>query len=123
MIPHLQFNVIAARRSWAANHHEIVMRYVHAFGAAYSYMADPAQKADVIKLISETTDASAEIAQKIYEFYFEPPRGIMPKQAAIDMQGMTAVIEMMGRIGVLTGTAPDASRFVDLQYLKAAGFQ
>ena len=123
VIPHLQFNVIAARRSWAANHREIVMRYVHAFGAAYSYMADPAQKADVIKLISETTDASPEIAQKIYEFYFEPPRGIMPKQAAIDMQGMTAVIEMMGRIGVLTGTAPDASRFVDLQYLKAAGFQ
>ena len=92
-------------------------------GVAYSYMADPAQKADVIKLISETTDASAEIAQKIYEFYFEPPRGIMPKQAAIDMQGMTAVIEMMGRIGVLKGAIPDAGRFVDLQYLKAAGFQ
>ena len=123
VIPHLQFNVIATRRSWAADNRDIVMRYVRAFGAAYAYMADPVQKADVIKLISETTDAPVEIAKKIYEFYFEPPRGIMPKQAAIDMQGLRAVVEMMSRVGVLKAPAPEASHFVDLQYLQAAGFQ
>ncbi len=123
VIPHLQFNVIAARRSWAASHRDVVMRYVRAFGGAYRYMSDPANKADVIKLISETTDAPPDIAQKILEFYFEPYRGIMPKSAGIDMEGMQGVLELMSDIGELKAPLPDPARFVDLQYLQEAGLQ
>jgi ABC-type nitrate/sulfonate/bicarbonate transport system substrate-binding protein len=123
VIPHLQFNVIAARRAWASQHRDVVMRYVRAFGAAYRYMADPANREDVVQLASESTGASPEIARKILAFYYEPYRGIMPKSAGIDMEGMKAVVGLMGEVGELKGPLPDAARFVDLQYLEAAGLQ
>jgi ABC-type nitrate/sulfonate/bicarbonate transport system substrate-binding protein len=123
VIPHLQFNVIAVRKSWAAEHRDAVMRYVRAFGAAYRYMNDPANKEDVLKLISETTEATADISRQIYAFYFEPYRSIMPMQAEIDMEGMKTVVALMHDVGELKGDLPDANRFVDLQYLQAAGLQ
>ena len=123
VIPHLQFNVIAARRAWAAEHRDVVMRYVRALGGAYRYMSDPVNKEDVIKLISDTTDAPPDIARKILTFYFEPYTGIMPKSAGIDMEGMKTVVDLMGEIGELKAPLPDAARFVDLQYLKEAGLQ
>jgi hypothetical protein len=45
-------------------------------------------------------------------------RGVMPKQAEIDMAGMTKVIEPLGLSGELKAPLPTAERFVDLQYLK-----
>jgi hypothetical protein len=42
----------------------------------------------------------------------------MPKQAEIDMAGMTKVIEPLGLSGELKAPLPTAERFVDLQYLK-----
>jgi hypothetical protein len=56
-------------------------------------------------------------------FYYEPDRGVMPKQAEISMAGMTKVIELLGETGELKTPLPAADRFVDLQYLKAAGMQ
>jgi hypothetical protein len=47
----------------------------------------------------------------------------MPKQAEISMAGMTKVIELLGETGELKTPLPAADRFVDLQYLKAAGMQ
>jgi ABC-type nitrate/sulfonate/bicarbonate transport system substrate-binding protein len=123
VIPALQFNVIAARRSWAAANREAVMRYVRAFGAAYRYMNDPVNRAEVSALITETTGAPPDVAKQILTLYFDPYKGIMPKSAGIDMEGMRAVLELMKEAGELQGSLPEAARFVDLQYLEAAGLQ
>jgi hypothetical protein len=56
-------------------------------------------------------------------FYYEPDRGVMPKQAEISMAGMSKVIELLAEAGELKAPLPAAERFVDLQYLKAAGMQ
>jgi ABC-type nitrate/sulfonate/bicarbonate transport system substrate-binding protein len=63
VIPALQFNVVAARRKWAADHADAVTRYTRAFVGAYRYMNDPANRADVATLITETTGAAPDIAQ------------------------------------------------------------
>jgi len=55
--------------------------------------------------------------------YYAPDRGVMPRQGEIDMVGVTAVIALLGRTGELKPPLPAADRFVDLQYLKAAGLQ
>ena len=123
VIPALQFNVVAARRSWAAAHSDALQRYVRAMGDAYVYMNNPANRADVTSLISETTGAAPDIAAQIMKFYFDPPRGIMPKAGEIKMDGMRTVISLMGEAGELKGALPEAERFVDLTWLKKAGFQ
>ena len=123
VIPVLQFNVIAARSDWAAKNRDVVIRFTRAFGNAYKFMRDPANRTEVTGILSETTDASPDIARQMLAFYYEPDRGVMPKQAEISLPGMTKVIELLGGIGALKAPLPDAARFVDLQYLKAAGLQ
>ena len=87
------------------------------------FMRDPANREEVTKIIVETTGAPADVARAMLEFYYEPDRGVMPKQAEISMPGMTKVIELLGRTGEIKAPLPAAERFVDLQYLKAAGMQ
>ena len=123
VIPALQFNVLAARRAWAHEHQDVVIRYVRAIGDAHRYMNDPANRTDVVALIAEATRAPLDIAGEIYSFYFEPYRGIMPQRGEINMDGMKAVISLMQDGGEIQAPPPDASRFVDLSFLQKAGLQ
>jgi ABC-type nitrate/sulfonate/bicarbonate transport system substrate-binding protein len=123
VIPVLQFNVIAARRDWAEKNKSVATGFVRAFGNAYKFMRDPANRDEVVRTIVETTGAPADVARSMLAFYYEPDRGVMPKQAEISMAGMTKVIELLGQTGDLKAPRPAAERFVDLQYLKAAGLQ
>src|SRR6185437_591966 len=123
VIPVLQFNVIAARRAWASEHKDAVTRLARAFGSAFKFLRDPANRDEVTKSIVATTGAPAEVARAILNLYYEPDRGIMPRQAEISMPGMTEVIELLVASGQINGLPPSADRFVDLQYLHAAGLQ
>lgn len=123
VFPTLQFNVIAANRAWAQGNRETVMKYVRAFGAAYKYMSDPAHRDEVAEIITQTTGAPLDVSVQILKSYFEPYNGSMPRAAEINMEGMRAVVELMGEIGELVKPLPDANRFVDLNYLREAGFQ
>ena len=69
------------------------------------------------------TGASDEIARATLALYFEPDKGVMPKQAEIDLKGLAQVIAFMGEGGVIKAPLPAPERFVDLQYLRAAGAQ
>ena len=123
VIPVLQFNVIAARRDWAEKNKDVATRFVRAFGNAYKFMRDPANRDEVVEIIVETTGAPTDVARSMLAFYYEPDRGVMPKQAEISMEGMAKVIELLGQTGELKPPLPAADKFVDLQYLKAAGLQ
>ena len=85
--------------------------------------ASPQNRAEVIKAIVEQTGSSEEIARAVMALYFEPDRGVMPRQAEIDLKGLAQVIDFMGEAGTLKAPLPPAERFVDLQYLRAAGIE
>jgi NitT/TauT family transport system substrate-binding protein len=123
VIPVLQFSVVAARREWAQNHRDAAIRFVRALGSAYLYMRDRANREEVLKLAAESTGAPTDILREVLAFYYEPDRGVMPKQGEIDMAGVAKVIELLGSTGELKAPLPAADRFVDLQYLKAAGLE
>lgn len=123
VIPVLQFNVIAARRDWAAQNKDVVVRFARAFGDAYRFMRDPKNRAEVAAILTETTGAPPDVARQMLAFYYEPDRGVMPRQAEISLPGVAKVIELLGISGALKTPLPAAERFVDLQYLQAAGLQ
>jgi NitT/TauT family transport system substrate-binding protein len=123
VIPALQFSVVAARRDWAAAHREAVLRFTRAFAAAYRFMRAPTNRDEMVSIAAASTGASPEVARAVLAFFYEPDRGVMPKQAEIDMAGVNAVIALLGRTGELKAPLPAAERFVDLQYLRAAGLQ
>jgi ABC-type nitrate/sulfonate/bicarbonate transport system substrate-binding protein len=123
VIPVLQFSVVAARRDWAEMHRDAALRFVRALGAAYRFMRDKANRNEAVDLAAQSTGAPADVIRAVFAFYYEPDRGVMPKQGEIDMAGIAKVIELLGASGALKPPLPAPDRFVDLQYLKAAGLQ
>jgi ABC-type nitrate/sulfonate/bicarbonate transport system substrate-binding protein len=123
VIPVLQFSVIAARRDWAIANRDAVMRLTRAIGGAYKFLREAANRDEVVRLAVESTGAPIDVMRAVLAFYYEPDRGVMPKQGEIDMAGIAKVIELLGGSGELKAPLPAAERFVDLQYLRAAGLQ
>jgi NitT/TauT family transport system substrate-binding protein len=122
-VPDFLYTVTAVRRSWAAANKETLTRYVRALGAAFKFIRDPVNRKAVAKIIVETTDSSAEAAEQTLRLYFEPERGVLPRQGEVNLKGLAQVIAFMGEAGTLKGPLPMPERFVDLEYLKLAGIK
>ena len=117
----LQFQVIVARRDFAAANKDKMVRFLRAIADSFRFIRDPANRQEVIRLMIEHTRSSEEIARAVVALYFEPEKGVMPKQAEIDLKGLAQVIAFMGEGGSIEPPLPPVERFVDLQYLRAAG--
>ncbi len=122
-VANFQFTVSAVRRPWAAANKDVVVRYIRALASAYPYMRDPSNRDEVARVVVETTGSSDDIARQTLGLYFEPERGVFPKQGELDLKGLGKVIEFMGEARELKAPLPPPERFVDLQYLGMAGIQ
>jgi len=118
-----QFIVSAVRRSWGEKNKDALVRYVRALASSYRFMREPANRDEVVRIVLDTTGSSEDIARQTLALYFEPDRGVVPKQGEIDVKGFAEVIRVMGEVGELKPPLPPVERFIDLQYLKAAGIQ
>jgi ABC-type nitrate/sulfonate/bicarbonate transport system substrate-binding protein len=122
-VPDFVYTVTAARRDWAEKNKEAVVRYVRALGAAFKFIRDPANRNEVVRTIVDTTGSSEESARATLALYFEPERHVLPQAGEIDLKGMMQVIAFMAEAGIVKQPLPPPERFIDLQYLKAAGAQ
>ena len=122
-VPDFVYTVTATRKSWAENNKDAVGRFVRGLGAAFRFIRDPARRNDVVRTIVETTGLAEANARLSLSLYFEPERNVLPRQGEIDLKGFATAIEFMGEAGVLKSPLPPVERFVDLQYLRAAGLQ
>lgn len=123
VLPDFLYTVTAARRPWAQAHREAVVRYVRALADAFAFIRDPANRSKVVADIVATIGCSDAIAGQTLDLFNEAGRDVLPKQGEIDLKGLQQVIAMMGEAGLLKPPLPPAERFVDLQYLRAAGVQ
>jgi ABC-type nitrate/sulfonate/bicarbonate transport system substrate-binding protein len=122
-VPDYLYTVTAVRRSWAEANREAVSRFVRTMSVTNDFIRDPKNRDRVIRVIAETTGASDNIAGKTLDLFFQPGRHVLPDHARIDLNGLQQVIAMMGEAGLIGKPPPRADRFVDLQYLRAAGIQ
>ena len=118
-----QFIVSAVSRSWAEKNKDSLLRYARAVAASFQYMRAPVNRDEVLRIVTETTGSSEQIARQTLSLYFDPDRGVIPKRGEIDVKGFGEVIRVMGEVGELKPPLPETERFIDLQYLKAAGIQ
>jgi ABC-type nitrate/sulfonate/bicarbonate transport system substrate-binding protein len=120
-VPEFVYTVTAARPAWASAHKETLVRYARALGAALKYIREPANRKTVVKIIVEATDVSGDIAEQTLKLFFEPERNVLPKQGEINLKGLAQVIAFISEAGAIKQPLPEPERFVDLQYLQAAG--
>jgi len=122
-VPNFQFQVLAVRRAWAAANKDTVVRVVRALAGGFRFVRASTNRAEVIKAMMELTGSSEDIARQTLALYFEPDRGVVPKQGEINVAGLAQVIAFMAEAGLLAPPLPAPEKFVDLQYLRAAGVQ
>jgi ABC-type nitrate/sulfonate/bicarbonate transport system substrate-binding protein len=120
-VPPYLYTVTAARRGWAVAHKDVLVRYVRGLAAALQFIRDPANRAAVIAMIRQDTECSEEVARKALALFFEPERNVLPRRGEIDLAAFQQTIALMSAGGQLKAPLPPADRFVDLQYLRAAG--
>ena len=116
-----QFEVIAARRDYAESHAPAMIGFVSALADAFRFIRDPAHRDVVAKAIVELTGTSDDIAGETLKLYFAPDRGVLPRQAEINLDGLAQVIAFMAEGGTIKPPLPAPEQFVDLGYLRAAG--
>jgi ABC-type nitrate/sulfonate/bicarbonate transport system substrate-binding protein len=122
-VPELLYTVTAARRSWAEANKPALTRYARALSAAFSFIRDPANRASVVRTVMQSTNAPETVARGTLALFFEPERGVLPQSGEINLKGLEQVIAMLAEAGALKSPLPPPERFVDLQYLRAAGVQ
>ena len=122
-VPNFLFTVSAVKKSWGEKNRDALVRYVRGLASAFRFMRDPMTRDEVVRMAIDTTGSSEEIIRQTLALYFEPDRGVVPKQAELDVKGLGQVIQFMAEAGELKPPPPMPDRFVDLQYLKAAGLQ
>jgi ABC-type nitrate/sulfonate/bicarbonate transport system substrate-binding protein len=122
-VPGYLYTVTAVRRSWADAHRETLVRFVRAMAASFHFIRDPANREDVIRVIAESTGCSDAIAAQTLDLFLAPGGDVLPKRGEMGLNALTQVIGMMGEAGQLKPPLPEARRFVDLQYLHAAGVE
>ena len=123
VVPELLYTVTAVRRSFAEANKEAITRYVRALAAAFEFIRDGANRDRVVRTVMQRTNSSEAIAQQTLALFFAPERGVLPKRGEIDLKGLEQVIAMLGEAGTLKPPLPSPERFVDLQYLRAAGVE
>ena len=116
-----QFEVMAARRDFAQSHAPAIIGFVSALADAFRFIHDPAHRDAVTKALVELTGAPTETAGATLALYLDPDRGVLPRQAEIDLAGLAQVIVFMAQAGTIKPPLPVPEQFVDLGYLHAAG--
>ena len=119
----LVFNVTAVSRAWGIEHKDVLVRFNRAMASSFKYIRDPANREEMIAIVMEVTGVPRDIAVKAFAPYTEPDKHVLPKQGELNLNALTQVIALMGEAGVVSSPLPPPERFVDLQYLKAAGIQ
>jgi hypothetical protein len=91
--------------------------------ASFAFIRDKANRDTVVNTIVATTGFAEANARLTLSLYFEPEQHVLPMRGEINMKGMATAISFLGEAGIIKGAMPAPERFVDLQYLEAAGIK
>ena len=119
----LIFNVDMTRRAWGEKNKDALVRLVRGFASAYRFINDAKNHDEVRGIVKQSLKISDDTARQIFRPYTEPDKNVLPRQGELDLHAFDRVLSLMADGGVIPTPVAPASRFVDLQYLKAARIQ
>lgn len=106
--------VAAARRSWAADHGERLVRFVRAYRRAIAWLGDAANREAAIDIACEKFAVDRAAAAKAWEAQAGK------SEPVLSAGGLEQVIDVVWEGDALAGPKPGAERFMDLRYANAA---
>ncbi|MES2281615.1 MAG: ABC transporter substrate-binding protein [Pseudomonadota bacterium] len=107
-------------RSWAAANASALERYMAAYIEGSRYAMNPANRAEMIKLLEDRFKLLPAVAAQSYDALNTPGFG-MATDARLSMEGFRNVLALRAEIeGQWGGKAPDPGKYLDLSYYERA---
>lgn len=115
-----QGSVSAARRDWAKQHRDLVIRYIRAWRAGLGWLNDPKnEQAAIALLVSKFPQTTPPLARATYEKMVASGKAFDPG-GKLDLAGAKTVFDLRRRYGPQGKGASDVSQFIDESYYDAA---
>ncbi|WP_281420334.1 ABC transporter substrate-binding protein [Georgfuchsia toluolica] len=103
--------VAAARRSWACDHEDLLVRFVHAYRNAFEWLANPEHREAAIGIACARLPVDPESASAAWADLAAKP------EPMLSVAGMQQVIDVVWDSDGLPPPKPAAEKFIDLRYL------
>jgi ABC-type nitrate/sulfonate/bicarbonate transport system substrate-binding protein len=110
---------LVVRPDWARQNEDALTRLIRAVLLAERWIADRANKAAAIGLLSNSLGINQAEATVVYEQYIES-LGAIPREGDIDQAGVRGVVELLGEVDAAGDPRPDPTRLTDTTYLQRA---
>jgi ABC-type nitrate/sulfonate/bicarbonate transport system substrate-binding protein len=118
--PRYQGQVVTARRGWAASHRDTAVSVLRALHEAVAWLYDPAHRAEGFAVYARhMPDAPPDAPATAHAVLFDAATGI-PRDGAIDLDGLAAVLAMRARHGRPARPLSDPATYTDPSFLAQA---
>ncbi len=115
-----QGHVVATRAGWAQKNSHALQGFLRALSDAIDWLYDPANRTDAFAIFRDHMPANDDKAAGIaYSVLFDPQTGFA-KKGAINIDGITKVLELRSKFGQPPKPLGVPGRYFDLSYLEAA---
>jgi ABC-type nitrate/sulfonate/bicarbonate transport system substrate-binding protein len=116
LLPRYQGNVGAARRAWAAANGATLEAYIRAYLAALDWLFDPANRSRACAILcNRVAHMQPALAERTAQRLLDPDHGLQ-RHAAIDIDGIGAVLALRSRYATPVRALTDPERYVDLTW-------
>jgi ABC-type nitrate/sulfonate/bicarbonate transport system substrate-binding protein len=118
VLTHYQGSVGAAQRAWAGQHGDVLVRYIAAYIGALDWLYAPANRAEALRVLERRVGLDARSAERSYAELVA--QGSLARKAALDVDGIRAVLGLRSRFAPAPPPSTDPSRYYDLSYYEKA---
>jgi len=114
--PNLQLSLTAVRKDWAAQHSDVVSRYMKAQAEASQWLNDPANKQEAVDILAKVTKSQPSSAAEAYTAFINEANAF-PNDACVQEKGLQTLIDVLKAQGQIEKIqSMPSSQYIDRQW-------
>ncbi len=113
------FAGVITNTNWAAAHHDAAVATLKAMVLGFRYAANPANKAEVVKMIADIGKTDPAVVSQTYDQFFKTQTFLLSWDLVPSQRSMQGVVDILTSLGQLPKGA-NALSYFDLSYLNQA---
>lgn len=118
-VPVYQATCGAARRTWARNNPDALIRYIRAYVEATQWCLNPENRRACLELLAGKVGIEGPAAERTLAALLDPRHGLHPR-AELNVPGVAAALELRAEMGYLTHPVPPPEKYIDPRYYREA---
>lgn len=118
-VNHYQAYCGVARKAWAAENSDALVRYIRAYLTALRWLYDYKNKDGVVDVLTSQGKIPPDVATQVYAEVLNRNTGIVPN-GSIDLMGVRTVLALRSQYGEPQKKLVDVNKYIDERYYRMA---